>query len=113
LFQSAIFRRIISGVLLVLFTFSITPKKLLHDILATHTDAKPGTFLSNTHTAQIHKSGINCQLDQLIVESPFLEIEVHALVLMPIPKNDFYQTRVCFSFFLPLIDNSLRGPPNA
>ena len=30
-----------------------------------------------------------------------------------IPKNDFYQTRVCFSFFLPLIDNSLRGPPNA
>ena len=82
---------------------SITPKKLLHDILATHTDAKPGTFLSNTHTAQIHKSGINCQLDQLIVESPFLEIEVHALVLMPIPKNDFYQTRVCFSFFLPIL----------
>ena len=113
MFQSAIFRRIISGVLLVLFTFSITPKKILHDLVAAHTDAKPGTFLSNTHTAQIHKSGINCQVDQLIVESPFLEIEVHALVPLLIPKNDFYQTRVCFSFFLTVLDNDLRGPPNA
>ena len=111
--QATVFRRIISGVLLVLFAFSITPKKLLHDLVATHTDTKPGTFLSNTHTAQIHKSGINCQVDQLIVESPFLEIMVHTALPLPVPKNDFYQKRVCFSFFLPLIDNSLRGPPKA
>jgi hypothetical protein len=113
LFQSAIFKRIISGVLLVLFTFSITPKKLLHDLVATHTDTKHRTFLSNTHAAQIHKSVINCQVDQLIVESPYLQMEIQALELLPVIKNDCYQTRVCFSFFLPIINNSLKGPPTA
>ena len=111
--QATVFRRIISGVLLVLFAFSITPKKLLHDLVATHTDTKPGTFLSNTHTAQIHKSGINCQVDQLIVESPFLELVIHKVVTLPATENDFYPRRCYFSFFLPLINNSLRGPPNA
>ena len=97
----------------MLFAFSITPKKIWHDLVATHIDTKPSHFLSNSPTTQIHKSVINCQVDQLILESSFLEMEVPVFAPLFISSNDFYQTRFCFSLFLPLIDNSLRGPPNA
>lgn len=93
--------------LLFVFVFAATPKLYLHDLVSDHThittDIKYGTTVS--------AKGYNCQLDDLVVNSGFL--------------NDFsfininnYQHLKCFnesdaaSNYRPTFYHySLRGPP--
>jgi hypothetical protein len=57
---------------LVLFVFSITPKKYLHDLIADHVDAG---FTRGTDAPAIKKAEFNCHYDHLVTESPFTPIE--------------------------------------
>jgi len=62
-------RQFLAGVLLIIFAFSITPKKALHDWLANHTDKTSTPLLG--HGAVISTAGFNCDCDNLVAESPF------------------------------------------
>lgn len=57
--------------MLMMFAFSITPKLLLHDLIANHRDSPLKN--STDKNARIDVAGFNCSCDNLVVESPFLD----------------------------------------
>ena len=64
-------RRLLAVVMLGLFAFSITPKIILHDVVANHKDTP---YKSNYEkNAELNKAGFNCTCDNLVVDSPFTE----------------------------------------
>ena len=88
----------------------MTPKKFLHDLVAKHKDT-PGKFSHDPH-ARLQKSTYNCHIEDLVVESPFVEGSVPIVQdAPPIFRPSYvelavrwHSTRILFS--------SLRGPPS-
>jgi len=107
--QKPIIRQLLAGVLLLVFTFSIAPKKFLHDAIANHKDKI--TVLSPGGTLQLSHTGFICKCDNLVAESPFtnelLYFDFAAIRLFSvqptIPLYHFYSSAVFFF--------ELRGPP--
>ncbi len=103
-------RQFLAGVLLIIFAFSITPKKALHDWLANHTDKTTAPLPA--HEASISMAGFNCDCDNLVAESPFTatsgQFNFSALQVFA-PQQAFvpYRFYAVTHFFF-----SLRGPPH-
>jgi len=95
--------------MLVLFTFSMTPKLLLHRLVANHKDT--AYSISKDKHASLNKGGINCHCDDLVVTIPFLPhpAPVYSVQLasLTVPYSEKVFT------FLSLTDFffELRGPP--
>ena len=102
--------RFFSGLLMVFFALSITPKRFLHDIFAKHIDNSKGPVKNNSHPYQLDNAGYNCDNDNLVAESSF-EIE---------QQNFSFPVFFCFSAYTIQhisfsstfgIYSPLRGPP--
>ena len=74
-------RKFLAFVLLLVFTFSATPKKYLHDLVADHTDL-PAAQLDQ-QTKVIVKAGFNCQCEDLVVSTPFIEAAFSTEISLP------------------------------
>jgi hypothetical protein len=94
--------------MLMIFIFSITPKKYLHDLVADHTDF----YGYSSHNEQtINTPGLDCEDDDLVVTVPFME-EASAFTLENTSRNSI----VYFSFYQYISSkisaaNDVRGPP--
>ena len=106
--DSLLIRRLLAAFFLLLFSFCVTPKRFLHDMLANHKDAQP---FASFPAQQVSQSGFRCQIDDLVVEAPFLPgIQANSPVT-------FESTPLVFStpiqpiFFVYLSDPDGRGPP--
>ncbi|HEX3025464.1 MAG TPA: hypothetical protein VHP12_09650, partial [Chitinophagaceae bacterium] len=98
--------------LLVIFMFSITPKRVLHSIFANHTDSQTVNLNSSAkRVAQIFKSGFNCQIDSLVVESSFLQPVSDCGVLLNRHFSILKIKKYAPFAISPANDISLRGPP--
>jgi hypothetical protein len=62
-------RRSLAAFFLLLFSFCVTPKRFLHDLLANHRDAQTSASLP---VQQMAASGYHCHIDDLVVMAPFL-----------------------------------------
>jgi hypothetical protein len=62
-------RRFLAACVLLLFSFCVTPKRVLHDVLANHRDVQTSPLLP---VEQVSASGFHCQIDDLVVVAPFL-----------------------------------------
>ncbi|MES2372310.1 MAG: hypothetical protein V4557_07010 [Bacteroidota bacterium] len=109
--SSSTIHRLLAGICLVLFAYSITPKIVLHNLVANHKDGKTKASLPDRYSTQLSKSSFNCQCDNLISESPFVDEVPSSFVLLKISfaayKNVFVEEvhstqRYC---------SALRGPP--
>jgi hypothetical protein len=96
--------------MLLLFALSITPKQLLHDVIAGHKhDYNKFRGTVNFHAS---KKGFQCNWDNDVIESPFtcqeeiqLEQPVFAYNLyFNLYNSGYYSTELFFY--------SLRGPPS-
>jgi hypothetical protein len=103
-------RRISAGILLLLFAFSLTPKKTLHDFFAHHKDI-PLKY-GDTKAEQLCQSGFTCNCENLVVESPFTATMVSIELQTPVIVGST-QYRMIRSTFrkLPPLYFELRGPP--
>jgi len=73
-------RRLLAACFLLLFSFCITPKRFLHELLANHRDAE---ISANQPVQQITSLGFHCHCDDLVVVAPFLpEIQAAATVAL-------------------------------
>ena len=100
-------RRISAGFFLLLFSFCITPKRFLHDLLANHKDAQ---IVSQT-TAQIASSGFHCHADDLVVVAPFIpEIQTCPIPILSSGVFEFKTPLTSFKFVYRAHSDS-RGPP--
>jgi hypothetical protein len=107
--KSGVIRNALAGLMVLLFAFSITPKILLHDLIADHKDRPIGTIDSKTR--QFDASGYHCHCDDLVVESPFLD-DCFSLHIKPIadPGSQYCVSDHLFHF-TPRFYFALRGPP--
>ena len=101
-------RRFLAAFTLLLFCFCVTPKRILHDLLANHRDTQTST---HRPFEEIAKSGFHCHIDDLVVVAPFLPAvqsvntaSFHCLDLR------FSELIFPFSFVYPS-GNDNRGPP--
>jgi hypothetical protein len=62
-------RRSLAAFFLLLFSFCVTPKRFLHDLLANHRDAQTIFCISQE---QVMAKGFHCHIDDLVVIAPFL-----------------------------------------
>ena|ERR1700681_1173823 len=73
-------RKYSAAFFLLLFSFCVTPKRFLHDLLANHKDAQTSVSLP---VQQIAASGFHCHIDDLVVVAPFLpDIQTSDRVLL-------------------------------
>lgn len=107
--QHPVIRRLLSGLVLVIFAFSITPKKLLHDLVANHRDKNVAASSSNI--TKISPDGFLCKCDNLVAESPFTET-AEAIEILPATSFAVQESTVPSRFYIAThFSFSLRGPP--
>lgn len=102
-------KRFFAFAMLVLFTFSITPKRYLHDLFAGHTDI---VNIENTGDETcIGKSTFNCDCNTLVATSPFIDDADESVIDFPKLYPPFFA-----AYTNPLLGTTysfteLRGPP--
>lgn len=101
--------RVLAFVMLLLCTFSITPKKYLHDWIADHRDFY--SFNSGDQ-ATFSQAGFHCPCEDLVVSVPFIEASFDE----NLPAVFIYaETSSFLSPFLYLktpVTKDSRGPPS-
>jgi len=101
-------QRLIAAFLLLLFTFCVTPKKVLHDLLANHRDAQT---IHHLPVKQIAASGFHCHIDDLVIMAPFLPgIQSTIVGISSSSPWHFNQPSVSCSFASLSLPEG-RGPP--
>jgi len=111
LLRIPIIRSFLAGALLVLFAFSITPTRWLHNAVATHKDGRSGLALPFQGKAQLGKATINCQYDDFIAESPFLHYDTATEPFIPVVYSDYQDQRGDYFISSDSFCFGLRGPP--
>jgi len=95
--------------MLVLFALSITPKIAVHALVAHHKDSH--LVVSHDKTDQINKAGFHCQVDNLVVELPYLSYPISIPLVIPVSFRT-YQIRIDHPFYSSNhFIFRLRGPP--
>jgi len=97
--------------LLVFFTISITPKIYFHDVIANHKDSFASCNHPQKTKACLHQKAFHCQVNDLVVATPYLVFEVPASSLVQRIFIDF--NSAYFSSFIQycFIHKESRGPP--
>jgi len=70
LYKNSVIRHFFAGFLLLVFSFSITPRQILHDVLVNHKDSYP--VHHSGHDLKLTQSGFQCDINKQVVELPFL-----------------------------------------
>ena len=103
-------RQFVAAILLLVFTLGATPKKFLHDAVAKHQHSYREQCVSHHHT-NLAAAGFNCQIDNLVVEMPFVSSVIFSIGFVAISHfifqvhfcKNIISTNVCVAY--------LRGPP--
>lgn len=111
LLQNKIIKKSIAGLLLLLFAFSITPKKILHDLIANHKDTISKFPSANGKSQHINKATIYCHCEDLVAESPFTDPSVLIEILKPVVFSDQPVLRIFNFHSQHQLFFELRGPP--
>jgi hypothetical protein len=107
----SIIRPLSAALLLLVFSFSITPRKYLHDAIANHKDAT--SQLSHTYGLQYSNTGFICKCDDLVAESPFTS-NFQYFQCTPLPVFSVRLSVALYHFqSTPVFFFELRGPPAA
>jgi len=95
-------------VMLLLFSFSITPKNYLHDWAASHVDVPayhPGNEIA------FSQAGFSCDCQDLVVSAPFIEASFNSNVETLFAHTDLPVSSYYFSFSNTYRTKDSRGPP--
>ncbi len=109
--NAAVIQKLTAILLLMVFTIGSAPKAYFHDLVADHVDRNG---CSEDHqSAVFHQHETNCDFDDLVVPSVFVEPTVATATLLSLCNDRFfsiYITSGSFSFFQ---HQENRGPPAA
>lgn len=105
-----IIRSLLSLVLLVLFSFSITPRKTLHDLFGCHKEVK--TNLRSDGKDQVSAKNFHCSCQHPELQAPFHAQPIYAGLEGPATLDsnpvDLYTSAL---YNNTLLFSTLRGPP--
>ena len=110
--QTPFIKRLLAALMLMLFAFSITPKKILHDVFANHKDSLVKT-VRGTDAAQLTVAGFNCHCDNLVAESPFTDEHTVFEIAAPLAFAEQKSAAIADFNSQSQFFFELRGPPSA
>ena len=102
-------KQLFSICMLVLFAFSITPRKTLHIIFGCHSDT--GKTINHSEAEQLTTKSFHCSCDYQDFQSPFLHTPTFLSSVAFIYGDPFitgYKTEL---YKQTILSNNLRGPP--
>jgi hypothetical protein len=107
LFNNSTIRTYFAALILVVFAYSITPKIVLHNLVANHIDKSK---VLNNDITELSASGFNCKCDNLVAESPFVPGEAIAYNSVSFIDSIYVLPTVAISTYAKTF-SKLRGPP--
>jgi hypothetical protein len=102
---------VLAGFLLVIFAFGITPKRTLHNLVATHKDGSESAAAVNDHDVTLSKATFNCKCDNLISESPFVTQAHSFYISLDIAFPAYCSDIITVHYSSAHFSFGLRGPP--
>jgi len=94
--------------MLLVFLFANTPKRLLHNLVADHTDT---VNKRDDGQDKLRKSSFYCQWDHLVATSPFTETDEKPGIIVPLFFFTVQHGEVQKAPYQLTGYSSLRGPP--
>ena len=110
LYQKTI-RQILATLMLMVFAFSITSQKTIHDLVAKHSDKVKCDVHKNLPIEQVENASIHCSHDNLVATSPFLDFNFSIELSQPVLNIVTNTHLVCFYFSNNYYYLDSRGPP--
>ncbi len=111
MYSRPIIKTLSALLLLLVFAFSITPKKSWHDLIATHEDGKKPNDDQTAKGSQLHKLVIHCSCDLQVAESPFIAVYLGLQLGLPPVTTINYIGSNQDSHVQQTHFYGLRGPP--
>ena len=110
LFQKTI-QKFVALVMLVVFAFSITPQKSIHDLVARHADPTKCNVHKDAPVDQVENTSIHCSYDNLVVASPF--VDYHLSIQIQQPEKAIIKNTLLSPFEISNLVHLFesRGPP--
>jgi hypothetical protein len=110
LYQKTI-RQILAAFMLMVFAFSITSQKTIHDLVASHSDKIKCDVHKNLPIEQVENASVHCSHDNLVATSPFVDFNFSIELTDPVVS--IATNTHLFSFYFSNNNYSLdsRGPP--
>ena len=109
--QNKTFKQFLALAMLVVFAFSITPQKSIHDLVAKHIDPNSCSVHKDLPIEQVENSSIHCSHDNLVATSPFVEFNFNIELAHPVQNSITNTHLVCFYFSNKNYSLDSRGPP--
>ncbi len=109
--QHKTFKQFLALAMLVVFAFSITPQKSIHDLVAKHIDPTSCSVHKDLPIEQIEKSELHCTFDFQVATTPFVEYDFSIVIATPVvaqPRNAIFVAAPITQ--LAIVSDS-RGPP--
>ena len=109
--HNKIFKQFLALAMLVVFAFSITPQKSIHDLVARHIDPTKCEVHKDLPIEQIEKTELHCPFDFQVATTPFVDYDFSIQVQTPFiaaAKNESFVLATLSQ--LSIVSDS-RGPP--
>jgi hypothetical protein len=110
LYQKTI-RQILAVVMLVVFAFSITPQKSIHDVVAKHIDPNSCSVHKDLPIEQIEKTELHCTFDFQVATTPFVDYDFSIEIATPTIAKARNTNFVAVPIAQHAIVSDSRGPP--
>jgi hypothetical protein len=110
LYQKTI-RQILAVVMLLVFAFSITPQKSIHDLVAKHIDPNSCSVHKDLPIEQIKKTELHCTFDFQVATTPFVDYDFSIEIATPIVAKARNTNYVAATIEKYAIVADSRGPP--
>ncbi|MCX6203932.1 MAG: hypothetical protein NTY43_06505 [Bacteroidetes bacterium] len=104
-------RQFLAVVMLLVFAFSITSQKTIHDIVAKHADKIRCDVHKDLPIDQVENASIHCSHDNLVAASPFTDFTITIQLIHPIVIAATNTHLVAFYFSNNRHTLDSRGPP--
>jgi len=99
--------------MLVVFAFSITSQKTIHDLVAKHTDKVKCDVHKDLPIDQVENSTIHCSHENLVAASPFADFSFQIILTHPLIALVQNTPMIAFNFSAQNTSLDSRGPPVA
>ncbi|MBV9986121.1 MAG: hypothetical protein JO301_00460 [Chitinophagaceae bacterium] len=110
LLRIPVIRSFVAAFVFAVFAFSITPKRWLHNVVATHRDGRADRSPASDKD-QLSRATINCPCDNFIAEAPFLHQDNVIAVVKSFICLDHQAVPGTGFISSYLFCSGLRGPP--
>jgi hypothetical protein len=109
--QHKTFKQFLALAMLVVFAFSITPQKSIHDLVSKHIDPNSCSVHKDVPIEQVETAALHCTFDFQVATTPFVDYDFSIVV----KSLELAQARNTIFIAAPIAQHVIvsdsRGPP--